>query len=228
MGFLEAYKMLEKLCCEIYGTNHGVSSYIDDMSQQSSAAYRIPGWSDDLRQLKHYRYVRNQIVHDPASSEDNMCESGDELWGHNFYHRILNCDDPIARYRKRTSNTTLGVRSAKTGYVSSVSKTPNTTVERSETHTVYVQTPNLTPKTTPKTTAPLTKTTRETKYKITSKTTQSANQDFEYGEKREPLGYYGKRKSPPLPFVVRMVLFFGAVSVLVIVLGLILTAVSSI
>ncbi len=221
MGFLEAYKMLEKLCCELYGTNHGVSSYIDDMSQQSSAACRIPGWSDDLRQLKHYRYVRNQIVHDPASSEDNMCKSGDELWVHNFYHRILNCDDPIARYRKRTSNTTLGVRSAKTGCASSVSKARNTTVERSATHTVYVQTPNLTqkttetlPKTAPKTTAPLMKTTR------------SANQAFEYGERREPLDYDGKRKSPPLPFVVWMLLFFGAVSVLVIVLGLILTVVS--
>lgn len=33
MSFMNSYKQLEKLCNEIYHDNHGVSSYIDDMTR---------------------------------------------------------------------------------------------------------------------------------------------------------------------------------------------------
>ena len=31
MKFIDSYKRLEKLCSEVYGDNHGVSAYIEEM-----------------------------------------------------------------------------------------------------------------------------------------------------------------------------------------------------
>ena len=62
MGFINSYKRLEKLCNEIYDSNHGVSAYIDDMARLASASFYVFNWNDDLKQLKHYRWIRNQIA----------------------------------------------------------------------------------------------------------------------------------------------------------------------
>ena len=103
MSFIDSYKRLEKLCGEIYNDNHGVSSYIDEMVNMPIGARYVSGWDDDLKQLKHYRWVRNQIVHDPGCSEENMCEYGDAQWLDNFRSRIMSANDPLALYRKARS-----------------------------------------------------------------------------------------------------------------------------
>lgn len=100
MGFLDSYKSLEKLCSEIYRNNHGISSYIDEMINTPVGINYVKGWNDDLRLLKHYRWVRNKIVHEPDCNEENMCESDDAIWLDNFYSRIISTDDPLALYRK--------------------------------------------------------------------------------------------------------------------------------
>ena len=100
MSFIDSYKRLEKLCSEIYNDNHGVSSYIDEMIITPIGARYVSGWDDDLKQLKHYRWVRNQIVHDPGCTEENMCEYGDAQWLENFRSRIMSANDPLAQYRK--------------------------------------------------------------------------------------------------------------------------------
>lgn len=102
MGFIDSYKRLEKLCNEIYGDNHGLSSYIDDMINNPSGSSYVSRWNDDLKQLKHYRWTRNQIVHEPDCAEENMCDPEDELWLDNFHSRIMNQNDPLAVYRKAT------------------------------------------------------------------------------------------------------------------------------
>lgn len=94
--------MLEKLCSDIYGDNHGVSTYIDEMLNKPRGSYLVRGWDDDLKQLKHYRWVRNQIVHEPGCSEENMCEIVDAEWIDAFYSRIMNQTDPLAMYREAT------------------------------------------------------------------------------------------------------------------------------
>lgn len=104
MGFINSYKQLEKLCNEIYGDNHGISSYIDDMSKLTSASHYVSSWDDDLKQLKHYRWVRNQIVHEPNCTEENMCEYEDAKWLDNFHSRIMSRTDPLALYRKIRSS----------------------------------------------------------------------------------------------------------------------------
>ena len=102
MGFINSYKRLEKLCNEIYDSNHGVSAYIDDMARLASASFYVFNWNDDLKQLKHYRWIRNQIAHEPNCTEENMCEYGDAQWIDDFYDRIMNQSDPLAMYRKAT------------------------------------------------------------------------------------------------------------------------------
>ena len=100
MSFIDSYKRLEKLCSEIYNDNHGVSSYIDEMINTPIGARYVSGWDEDLKQLKHYRWVRNQIVHDPGCTEENMCEYEDAQWLDNFRSRIMEANDPLALYRK--------------------------------------------------------------------------------------------------------------------------------
>ena len=119
MGFINSYKQLEKLCNEIYGDNHGISSYIDDMSKLTSASRYVSSWDNDLKQLKHYRWIRNQIVHEPNCTEENMCEYEDAKWLENFHSRIMSGTDPLALYRKaRSSQGTQKPKQAKsTEYV---------------------------------------------------------------------------------------------------------------
>ena len=64
MGFIDSYKHLEKLCGDMLQTQHGISAYIAEMESTPNGSYRVQGWVEDLKCLKHYRWVRNQIVHD--------------------------------------------------------------------------------------------------------------------------------------------------------------------
>ena len=99
MGFIDSYKRLEKLCGEIYADKHGITAYIDEMTKTPGARY-IQGWHNDLKQLKNYRWVRNQIVHDPGCTEENMCADEDVEWLEDFYERIMSECDPLTQYRK--------------------------------------------------------------------------------------------------------------------------------
>lgn len=102
MGFIDSYKHLEKLCGDMLQTQHGVSAYIAEMESTPNGSYWVQGWVEDLKCLKHYRWVRNQIVHDPNSSEENMCDLSDAQWIDNFYDRIMKQGDPLAMYREAT------------------------------------------------------------------------------------------------------------------------------
>lgn len=77
---------------------------IDDTYRKdhTRGSYLVDGWDNDLKQLKHYRWVRNQISHEPNCTGENMCESGDTAWLNNFYARIMNQTDPLTLYAKAT------------------------------------------------------------------------------------------------------------------------------
>lgn len=100
MNFIDSYKKLEKLCNEMYVDNHGISLYIDEMINTPLGSCYVKSWNEDLKQLKHYRWVRNQIVHEPGCTEANMCSHGDIQWINNFYSRMMSISDPLALYRK--------------------------------------------------------------------------------------------------------------------------------
>lgn len=79
MSFIDSYKHLEKLCGEVLNDDRRISAYIDEMISSSRGFYLVRGWDDDLKQLKHYRWVRIQISHEPWCSEENMCNTSDAL-----------------------------------------------------------------------------------------------------------------------------------------------------
>ena len=107
MGFSESYKHLEKICGEIMNDERRVSAYIDEMLKKSNGAFYVSGWNEDLKQLKHYRWVRNQISHEPGCTEQNMCEPSDTMWLDNFYARIMNQTDPLALCYQATKPRTI-------------------------------------------------------------------------------------------------------------------------
>lgn len=110
-NFLDSYKQLDKLCDEILNNifsisgKSGVSSYIKEMENFTQGSRFVNSWDRDLKQLKHYRWVRNKIVHEPNFTEKNMCKPGDIEWLDNFYSRIMNQNDPISLYRKATNTS---------------------------------------------------------------------------------------------------------------------------
>ncbi len=105
MGFIDSYKRLEKLCGEVMGDDRRVSAYIDAMQSISNGGYYVSSWDADLKMLKHCRYLRNKIVHEPDCTEKNMCKPEDELFVKRFYKRMLNKTDPLALYRKANRRT---------------------------------------------------------------------------------------------------------------------------
>ena len=102
MGFLDSYKRLERLCRDVMGDDRRVSAYIDEMVRLSDGARQVSGWDRDLKRLKHYRWIRNQIVHEPDCSEETMCGQEDVRWLEDFYERIMTQTDPLALYRGTT------------------------------------------------------------------------------------------------------------------------------
>lgn len=101
MGFMSAYKHLDRLCRDINGI--GVTGYIEDMERNHIGAFRVSGWDNDYKQLKHYRWIRNQIAHENYADEDTLCEPKDAEWLDEFYDRIIKQTDPLALARKALS-----------------------------------------------------------------------------------------------------------------------------
>ncbi len=114
MSFIESYKHLEKICGEILNDDRRVSAYIDEMINTPRGAFYVLSWNEDLKKLKHYRWVRNRIAHEPGCNEENMCDPSDVLWLDDFYSRIMNQTDPLALYRKATEAPTYADRPSNT------------------------------------------------------------------------------------------------------------------
>lgn len=99
--FLEEYKKLDKLCREMYESDKGVTSYIDDMkATPNTKSDKVRGWSSDLRTLIHLRHIRNRLSHDVGTLDANICTQEDIDALMYFHGRILNGTDPISQLTK--------------------------------------------------------------------------------------------------------------------------------
>lgn len=98
MGFMDSYKHLERLCGDMLGDERRISAYIDEMYENTEGWDLVEGWESDLKKLKHYRWVRNRIVHEPDAYEDELCDAEDIEWLDDFYYRIIDREDPLNRY----------------------------------------------------------------------------------------------------------------------------------
>ena len=97
--FINEFKHLEKLCNDMYGQPHGVTLYINEMEAASHEAGGIAGWSDDFKNLKRLRHIRNNLVHDPEYEPDYDAEDIEYL--KDFYRRIIDQQDPLSLLRAK-------------------------------------------------------------------------------------------------------------------------------
>ena len=122
--FFDAFKMLDKLCRDIYGSTPdnklGVTLYLEDMEQHDyQGALKVTNWTSDYNYLKKVRNIRNKIAHSDGPLPYNICTEEDLDFVESFRERILNQTDPLARLRKqmtqmrRSSTTQPTTRNAK-------------------------------------------------------------------------------------------------------------------
>ena len=92
---LEEYKYVDAICRDMFGTKNGVSAYIEQLDETPmTARYWITEWNDEYRQLKHIRWIRNQIVHSTGNVE---CTQSDLDWLKGFHNRLLTQQDLLAK-----------------------------------------------------------------------------------------------------------------------------------
>jgi hypothetical protein len=101
MSFLDAYKHLEKLCGEVMQDSRKVTAYIEAMVGCPDGAKLVKGWENDLKALKHYRSIRNELAHNPDASERKLVKHADIKWVKKFYKRLKKGSDPLSLYKNR-------------------------------------------------------------------------------------------------------------------------------
>ena len=95
---LEEYKYVDKICREMFGTEKGVTTYIEQLDETPmTVRYWITEWNNEYRQLKHIRWLRNQIAHSTGYVE---CTQSDLDWLKDFHNRLLTQQDLLAKARR--------------------------------------------------------------------------------------------------------------------------------
>lgn len=96
--FQEKYKQLDLLCKDIFSSKEGVSEYIKEMENTNSQFSRyILDWANVYKQLKHMRWLRNQLAHEVGAFNFDLCSDYDLKWLNDFYNSILSRTDPLAQ-----------------------------------------------------------------------------------------------------------------------------------
>lgn len=71
IDYLSAYKHLDNLCKDILDSDVGITEYIDEMENEfGQGSIYVLGWNSDYKQLKHYRWIRNKLVHEADSFDE--------------------------------------------------------------------------------------------------------------------------------------------------------------
>ena len=95
---LEEYKYVDAICRDMLGAEKGVSAYIEQLDETPvTVRYWITEWNDEYRQLKHIRWLRNQIAHSTGYVE---CTQSDLDWLKGFHNRLLTQQDLLAKARR--------------------------------------------------------------------------------------------------------------------------------
>lgn len=96
--FQEKYKQLDFLCKDIFSSKDGVSKYISVMENTSPSYSRLViGWEYIYKQLKHFRWIRNQLAHQVGAFDSDLCTDSDIQWLSDFYNSVLRRTDPLAK-----------------------------------------------------------------------------------------------------------------------------------
>ena len=104
--YLDGYKELDALCARRLSHKNGVSEYLTRMEAAPARARgRVPGWEADYKLLKHLRWVRNQIAHDPGTSP---CTQEDRKSLEDFRRRMVRNRDPLSLLQSRGKTKSAG------------------------------------------------------------------------------------------------------------------------
>ena len=90
--------------------------------------YWIMEWNDEYRQLKHIRWLRNQIVHSTGSVE---CSQSDLDWLKGFHNRLLTQQDLLAKAHRVIKESQIQRQQQLVKTVTAVAPKPGTNVYRS-------------------------------------------------------------------------------------------------
>ena len=86
--FFEEYKYVDNICSDMYGSQPGVTAYINEMERLSNqGVYKVQNWNAKLQTLKHLRRLRNDIAHSQSVTDLNEYDMG-EL--ERFHNQLLN------------------------------------------------------------------------------------------------------------------------------------------
>ena len=96
-SLIEHFGNLERLCNQIYGDKHGVTSYIENMERINVDNFRF-----HIKRLKEVRHKRNNLSHGEVSFSEPYAYEEDIKYITDFRESILNQTDPLAVYHKRT------------------------------------------------------------------------------------------------------------------------------
>ena len=92
---LEEYKYVDAICRDMLGAEKGVTAYIEQLEETPvTVRYWITEWNNEYRQLKHIRWLRNQIAHSTGYVE---CTQSDLEWLKGFHNRLLTQQDILAK-----------------------------------------------------------------------------------------------------------------------------------
>ena len=77
------------------GAGKGVTAYIEQLDETPmTVRYWITEWNDEYKQLKHVRWLRNQIAHSNGTVD---CTQSDLEWLKGFHNRLLTQQDILAK-----------------------------------------------------------------------------------------------------------------------------------
>ncbi len=100
IDFMDLYKRTDRFIKDAYSSSEGVSEYIRLMDTDFiRGSTNIRGWKSDYNNLKHIRWIRNQLAHEVSYNSD-ICSVIDYEWLEEFYKRLFSSDDPLATLRK--------------------------------------------------------------------------------------------------------------------------------
>lgn len=100
IDFMDLYKRTDRFIKDAYSSSEGVSEYIRLMEAGFNRGnVNILGWKSDYDNLKHIRWIRNQLAHE-VSYDSDICLLSDYEWLEDFYNRLFSATDPLGKLRK--------------------------------------------------------------------------------------------------------------------------------
>lgn len=126
---LEEYKYVDAICRDMLGAEKGVTAYIEQLDETPmTVRYWITEWNDEYRQLKHIRWLRNQIVHSTGNVE---CTQSDLDWLKDFHNRLLTQQDLLAKARRVIQESQIQRQQQQAKNIAAAAPKPGTNVYRS-------------------------------------------------------------------------------------------------